>query len=589
MKKIAKLLTLALGVFMLASCEDVPSPYGTVTPPEEPTKVLPTGDGTKDNPYNVAGAIEKCQEIGPEVSKDKYYVKGLVVATASASADYGNATFYIHDEGSNTKFYCYQVAGPNGKKLSEGYTFKADDEVVIYGPMYNYNGNTPETASKGAAWVVLHNGEAPGGGDTPSGEAKGTGTLEDPFNSVAATAEALKLADGAVSDKPYYIKGKVSEIAKDKNGNVQNYDYGTFGNASFYVSDDGTTTSQFYCYRVLYLGNKKWTTGAGDPLKVGDDVIVCAKLTNYNGTPETQQNEGYLYSLNGKTEGGGGGGDVTPGQPQGNGTEGNPFNVAAAVVKCKEAGETATTESYYIKGITDEDYTIGSYKNLEVNIVDKEGSSEKFKVFRVKDKDGKDLKQGWKIAKGSTIIVYGPVVNYMSNTPETATGAYLVSVNGEAPQLDDGTSGGGSGGGDTGGNTLTVAASSLGLDNGVEVGSKTLSDGTTLTCDGGGNTNAPKYYTAGNGTVRMYPSNTMALNAGSKKIASIEIVCNEYQGTLYNASGNVTATSGTKAIDGASVKFTGINASSVTITNAAEGSGAATQIRWESLKITYAE
>ena len=159
MKKIAKLLTLALGVFMLASCEDVPSPYGTVTPPEEPTKVLPTGDGTKDNPYNVAGAIEKCQEIGPEVSKDKYYVKGLVVATASADAQYGNVTFYIHDEGSNTKFYCYQVAGPDGKKLSEGYTFKVDDEVVIYGPMYNYNGNTPETASKGAAWVVLHNGE----------------------------------------------------------------------------------------------------------------------------------------------------------------------------------------------------------------------------------------------------------------------------------------------------------------------------------------------------------------------------------------------------------------------------------------------
>ena len=68
MKKIAKLLTLALGVFMLASCEDVPSPYGTVTPPEEPTKVLPTGDGTKDNPYNVAGAIEKCQEIGGEMN-----------------------------------------------------------------------------------------------------------------------------------------------------------------------------------------------------------------------------------------------------------------------------------------------------------------------------------------------------------------------------------------------------------------------------------------------------------------------------------------------------------------------------------------
>ena len=353
MKKIAKLLTLALGVFMLASCEDVPSPYGTVTPPEEPTKVLPTGDGTKDNPYNVAGAIEKCQEIGPEVSKDKYYIKGLVVATASADAQYGNVTFYIHDEGSNTKFYCYQVAGPDGKKLSEGYTFKVDDEVVIYGPMYNYNGNTPETASKGAAWVVLHNGEAPGGGDTPSGDAKGTGTLEDPFNSVAAATEALKLASGTVSDKPYYIKGKVSEIAKDKNGNVQNYDYGTYGNASFYVSDDGTTASQFYCYRVLYLGNKKWTEGAGDPLKVGDDVIVCAKLTNYNGTPETQQNEGYLYSLNGKTEGGStGGGDTgggTGGGDTGIGTYANPYTVTSGIA-AEGDGAATKVQNVYIKG-----------------------------------------------------------------------------------------------------------------------------------------------------------------------------------------------------------------------------------------------
>jgi hypothetical protein len=590
MKKIARLMTLALVVFALASCEDVPSPFGTVTPPKGDSRgsdILPTGDGTANNPFNIAAAIAKCKEIGTTESTEKFYVKGIVVSAGAADASYGNASFYMADaEDSSQKFYAFQVLGSDGKKMSAGYAINVGDVVVIYGPIYNYKGNTPETVGKGAAHIVTINGKKTDEGDTPtpSGDAKGTGTLEDPFNAAAATNEALKLASGSVSDKAYYIKGKVAEIAVDKNGNVQNFDYGTYGNASFYVSDDGTTTNKFYCYRVLYLGNKKWATGSGDVLKVGDDVVVCAKLTNYNGTPETQQNEGYLYSLNGKTEGGGGG-DVTPGQPQGDGSEGNPFNVAAAIAKCKEAGETATTQSYYIKGITDNDYTISSYKNFEANIVDSEGSSETFKVFRVKDKDGKGLKEGWKIAKGSTIIVYGPVVNYKGNTPETATGAYLVSVNGKDPELDGGT-----GGGDTpgGGNELTVAASSLGLDNGVEVGSKTLADGTTLTCDGGGNTNAPKYYTAGNGTVRMYPNNTMALNA-SKKIASIEIVCNEYNETLYNASGNVTATSGTKAIEGAVVKFTGINASSVTITNSAEGSGAATQIRWESLKITYAE
>ncbi len=453
MKKIARLMTLALAVFTMASCEDVPSPYGTVTPPPTPSEVIPTGDGTATNPFNVTAAVAKCKEIGTTESTEKYYVTGVVVTAGAADAQYGNATFTISDEGSTAKFICFQVMGTDGKKMEEGYSFDVGDVVVVYGPMYNYKGNTPETAGKGAAWVISRNGEPTTKGGTPSGEAKGTGTLEDPFNSVAATTEALKLASGSVSDKAYYIKGKVSEIAKDMNGNVQNYDYGTFGNASFYVSDDGTTTSQFYCYRVLYLGNKKWTTGAGDPLKVGDDVIVCAKLTNYNGTPETQQNEGYLYSLNGKTEGGGGGGDVTPGQPQGNGTEGNPFNVAAAVVKCKEAGETATTDKYYIKGITTAEYIVDSYKNVTVDIVDSEGATEKFTVYRVKDKDSKGIKEGYKIPKGATIIVYGPVVNFKGNTPETATGAYLVSVNGQAPEIDDGTGGGGSGGG--GGETPT--------------------------------------------------------------------------------------------------------------------------------------
>jgi len=452
MKKIAKLMTLALAVFTLASCEDVPSPFGTVTPPPTPSQVLPTGDGTASNPFNVTAAVAKCKEIGSTESTEKYYVTGVVVTAGAADAQYGNATFVISDEGSSAKFTCFQVLGSDGKKMREGFTFNVGDVVVVYGPMYNYKGNTPETAGKGAAYVVTVNGKKTDEGDTPtpSGDAKGTGTLEDPFNAAAATNEALKLASGTVSDKAYYIKGKVAEIAVDKNGNVQNFDYGTYGNASFYVSDDGTTTNKFYCYRVLYLGNKKWATGSGDVLKVGDDVVVCAKLTNYNGTPETQQNEGYLYSLNGKTEGGGGG-DVTPGQPQGDGSEGNPFNVAAAIAKCKEAGETATTQSYYIKGITDNDYTISSYKNFEANIVDSEGSSETFKVFRVKDKDGKGLKEGWKIAKGSTIIVYGPVVNYKGNTPETATGAYLVSVNGKDPELNDGTGGGDTpgGGGDT--------------------------------------------------------------------------------------------------------------------------------------------
>ena len=305
MKKIARLMTLALAVFTMASCEDVPSPYGTVTPPPTPSEVIPTGDGTATNPFNVTAAVAKCKEVGTEPSTEKYYVTGVVVTAGAASADFGNAEFTISDEGSTAKFKCYQVAGPDGKKLPSGYSFDVGDVVVVYGQIYNFKGTTPETAGKGTAWVVLHNGNIPGG-ETPSGEAKGTGTLEDPFNAVAANLEASKLASGTTSDKQYYIKGKVAKIASSGNYGEGKYP----ATANYYISDDGEDANTFYIYASKYLGNKDYSEGA--VLKVGDEVIVFGNITNYNGTYETAQNKNYLYSLNG--ENGSGGGDTPSGE-----------------------------------------------------------------------------------------------------------------------------------------------------------------------------------------------------------------------------------------------------------------------------------
>ena len=270
-------------------------------------------------------------------------------------------------------------------------------------------------------------GGGSGGGGEISG-ATGTGQLTDPYNCVAA------INTGGTTDW-VFIKGKVCEVKEE---------YTTqYGNGTFYISDDGSKTNKFYVYRAYYLGNKKFADGDTQS-KVGDDVIVCGIITNYNGTIETTQNKGFIYELNGVNRGGDPtGGGSGGGEQKGTGSETDPFNVAAAVAKCKATGETATTESYYIKGIANTDYTVDQYKNVTVDIVDAEGASEKFTVYRVKDKDGKGIKEGYKIAKGATIIVYGPVVNFKGNTPETATGAYLVSVNGQAPEVEGGASGGG--------------------------------------------------------------------------------------------------------------------------------------------------
>lgn len=136
----------------------------------------------------------------------------------------------------------------------------------------------------------------PGGEDKP-----GDGTLDNPYKASEAVAVAKALDSGAETANKVYVKGFVKEFNTSKHEDgIKNY-----GNALFYITDDNTYKGDaFYCYQVYYLGGKKFTSV--DQIKVGDEVIIYGKLTNYNGTAETVgKGAAYIYSLNGKTEGGG--------------------------------------------------------------------------------------------------------------------------------------------------------------------------------------------------------------------------------------------------------------------------------------------
>jgi len=261
------------------------------------------GSGTAEDPYNIAAINEIAAKLEKgQTSEQDYYFKGKVVSIATDkngvaqnydNGTYGNASFYISDDGTETnQFYVYRALYLENKKWVEGAgdIVKVGDEVVICGKLTNYNG-TLETAANKAYLYSLN-----------AGDTANDGSLEHPFTAAEANAYATALGKGNTSTEDFYIKGTVVSIATDKNGVVQNYDNGTYGNASFYISEDGTETNQFYVYRALYLGNKKWEAGAGDIVKAGDQVIICGKLTNYNDIPETAANKAYLYSLNGKTE-----------------------------------------------------------------------------------------------------------------------------------------------------------------------------------------------------------------------------------------------------------------------------------------------
>lgn len=134
---------------------------------------------------------------------------------------------------------------------------------------------------------------------------------------------------------------------------------------------------------------------------------------------------------------------------------------------------------------------------------------------------------------------------------------------------------------------ITVTAASFGLENQEAVTELKLSDGTTLTFDGGGNTNPPKYYNAGN-NIRMYPKNTMTISA-SKKIAAVVLNVDKYNGVICNASGDISANPGSVSTSGQVVTINNVNANSTVITNTSTTTSTPSQIRWISLTVYYVE
>ena len=452
---------MAMTAMFMASCEDVPAPFDLPTP-DDPTPeqtVDPAGSGTQADPYNVAAAIEFAEklQVGEESQQD-IYIKGKVASIReNYTTQYGNATFNISDDGtSKVTFTVYRALYLGNKKYTSGDLLKEGDEVIVCGKVTNYNGTLETQQNK--AFLYSLNGKSEGGGGGSTGTPKGSGTLDDPYNPAGA-ANAVKNLTWTSNDVydttgDVYVKGKISRIA-DKGTFTEG---GTYGNASFYISEDGTENGEFYCFRVLYLGNKKFEAGKTD-IKVGDEVIICGQLMNYRGnTPETVAGKAYLYSLNGNTEGGGGGGGST-GEAKGSGTLNDPYNPLGAANAVKNLTWTSndnyeTTGDVYVKGkisrIADKGTFTegGTYGNASFYISEDGTQNGEFYCFRVLYLGNKKYEAGQTDIKvGDEVIIYGQLMNYRGNTPETVAGkAHLYSLNGKT---EDG-GGGGGGGGDTG-------------------------------------------------------------------------------------------------------------------------------------------
>jgi hypothetical protein len=124
--------------------------------------------------------------------------------------------------------------------------------------------------------------------------------------------------------------------------------------------------------------------------------------------------------------------EVQDADPEGKGTVAEPFNVAAALAKCKEVGEAGTTEDFYCKGyVTSITEISAQYGNATFKIADsKEGGTE-LTVYRAKGPGKADVKDENLVKLGDEVVICGKLVNFKSNTPEFTQGCYIVSINGK--------------------------------------------------------------------------------------------------------------------------------------------------------------
>ena len=237
-----------------------------------------TGDGTADNPYTVADALAII-EAGTYTSDD-VYVSGIVSTISEISTSYGNATYFISDDGStDSELEIYRGYYLDGAKFTSEDDLQVGDVVVICGELTLYY-STAEVTSGSSIISLTRDGESIESEDDDETDADG-GTADDPYT----VAEALAIIEaGTYTSDNVYVKGIVSTISEIST---------SYGNATYFISDDGSTDSELEIYRGYYLDGAKFTSS--DDLQTGDTVIVCGVLTLYYSTAEVTTGSSITY------------------------------------------------------------------------------------------------------------------------------------------------------------------------------------------------------------------------------------------------------------------------------------------------------
>lgn len=301
MKKIFKALALALaGAMFMVACDDTPAPYNP-----HPGG----GEGGKDTTVvtekkiTCAEAAELCGKLTDGSQSAETYVITGYITDVFANISNNQQSFWMADTKDGGKLV--QAFWAN---LPEGVEkFTVGSKVTITGKLLKYvkPDGTVITEVKNPTVVIKEQG----GDETPDqpieGTPAGTGVENDPYNVAGALTYIQNLPADEKPEASVYTKGVISEVVK----------MGDSGSIQFKMQDKNVNNSLlvYYCNN---LGNVPFKAQAD--LKAGDEVVVCGKVVNFKGNTPEYAPGAYLVSLNGKTEGEGGGntpgGEEKPGE-----------------------------------------------------------------------------------------------------------------------------------------------------------------------------------------------------------------------------------------------------------------------------------
>ena len=220
---------------------------GTTSGNSGSTEDLPagTGDGTLENPYSAAKAINVASTLSSDQTKAGVYVKGIVKEIKEISVEYGNASYYLTDADGAAKFYVFRGRYRDNDKFTSVDQLKVGDEVLVFGDLINYMGNTPELSQ--GNYIVQLNGD-------------GSGELVAPESKGAKTVVAFLAA--ADTENYYTLTGEVSSFDPS--------------HCSFDLTD---ASGSIYVYSVLPQSKSTWASKIAN----GGTITIYGKYKYYDG------------------------------------------------------------------------------------------------------------------------------------------------------------------------------------------------------------------------------------------------------------------------------------------------------------------